>query len=163
VIHVRLLRDADDEWKRETLLRAWGSSQVARRGVLIDATPLPGFVACDDDEPVGLLTYAVEGDELEVVTLHAERDGMGAGQALMRAARARAEELGLRRMWLITTNNNSRAFRFYQRFGMDLVAVIRDGVAASRQVKPSIPDYDADGVPIRHELEFELLFSASSP
>ena len=42
---------------------------------------------------------------------------------------------------------------------MDLVALLRDGVARSRRVKPSIPLFDEDGVPIRHELEFELLLT----
>ena len=51
-----------------------------------------------------------------------------------------------RRVWLITTNNNIRAIAFY-----------REGVSASRRVKPSIPLRDGSGVPIAHELEFELL------
>ena len=62
----------------------------------------------------------------------------------MDAARARALELGARRMWLATTNN-VRAFAFYQRWGMDLVAFYRDGVQLSRAAKPSIPGVDSDG------------------
>jgi hypothetical protein len=38
---------------------------------------------------------------------------------------------------------------------MDLVALVNDGVAASRKVKPSIPMTGSDGIPIRHELIFE--------
>jgi hypothetical protein len=40
---------------------------------------------------------------------------------------------------------------------MDLVALHRDGVTRSRALKPSIPFSGADGVPLRHELEFELV------
>ena len=65
--------------------------------------------------------------------------------------------LRCRRVWLTTTNNNVRAFAFYQRFGMDLAAFYRNGVEVSRRVKPSIPPRDAFGVAIAHELEFELI------
>ena len=74
----------------------------------------------------------------------------------MDAVREHATEAGARRIWLVTTNDNVRALGFYQRWGMDLVALIRDGVASSRTVKPSIPAAGADDIPIRHELGLEL-------
>jgi hypothetical protein len=40
---------------------------------------------------------------------------------------------------------------------MDLRRVIRNGVDASGRVKPSIPTIGSDGIPVRHELEFELV------
>jgi GNAT superfamily N-acetyltransferase len=157
VICIRPLGEHDGPWKEEDLNRVWGGPTVARKGELVDALPLEGFVAIDDGHRVGLLTYDLRGDEFEVVTIHVDIEGAGVGRALMGAARQRAEMLGARRMWLTTTNNNFRAFRFYQRLGMDLVVFHRDGVARSRQVKPSIPLVAADGVPIQHELEFELV------
>ncbi|MCA1691383.1 MAG: GNAT family N-acetyltransferase [Actinobacteria bacterium] len=159
VIRIRPLREGDLAWKRTSLLQTWGASSVARKGELVEALHLDGFAALDGSERVGLLTYAVRGPEFEVVTIHVDREHQGVGLALMNAAKARAEELRLRRMWLTTTNNNFRAFQFYQRWGMDLVAFYRDGVARSRLAKPSIPLVDGDGVPIRHELEFELLLA----
>ena len=159
---IRSLTADDSAWEEAALRRAWRGTEVARRGELINALELDGFAALDDLQPVGLLTYAVVGDELEVVTLQAEREGEGIGQALMDAARDRAEKLGLRRMWLVTTNNNVRAIRFYLRWGMDLAALHRDAVARSRLVKPSIPLTDVDGVAIRHELEFELVLSGGT-
>lgn len=36
-----------------------------------------------------------------------------------------AEAAGYRRLWLITTNDNTRAIRFYQGWGMDLCAFYR--------------------------------------
>ncbi len=160
LIRVRPLLDGDADWKEESLRRAWGDTRVARKGELVDVLPLAGLVAVEGPERVGLLTYALRGDEFEVVTIHVEREGVGAGTALMDAALARATELQARRMWLTTTANNVRAIAFYQRWGMDLVALHRDGVARSREVKPSIPLVDRYGVPIRHELEFELLLGS---
>jgi GNAT superfamily N-acetyltransferase len=160
-MQVRALTDDDRAWKEEELRRAWGETTVARGGALVEAAELPGFVAVDDEEArVGLLTYAVRDEEMEVVTIHAWPEGRGAGRALMDAALARARVLGLRRLWLSTTNNNVRAIDFYQRWGMDLASLVRDGVAVSRQVKPTIPLADAHGVPIRHELMFELVLAS---
>jgi hypothetical protein len=42
---------------------------------------------------------------------------------------------------------------------MDLRRVIRNGVDASRRVKPSIPRIGSAGIPVRHELEFELVIN----
>jgi hypothetical protein len=75
----------------------------------------------------------------------------------MDATRRHAEEVRARRLWLTTTNNNVRAIAFYQLWGMHLVALHTNGVERSRVVKPSIPLVDARGVPIRDELELEVL------
>lgn len=154
-MRVRDLNDEDSTWKEEALRRVWGATEVARKGELVDAARLPGLVAVEGDDPLGLLTYSVRADAMEIVTIQAEHEGRGIGRALMDAALARATQLGVRRIWLTTTNNNFRAFRFYQAWGMDLAAFIREGVAVSRRVKPIIPAIDAAGVPVRHELEFE--------
>ena len=161
VAETRTLREADLTWKRDTLLHAWGETSVARKGELVDALDLDGIVALDGSERVGLLTYALRGREFEVVTIHVDQEHTGAGRALMDAAKVRAEELQAGRIWLVTTNNNFRAFRFYQCWGMDLVAFYRDGVAQSRLAKPSIPLVDGEGVAVRHELEFELLLGGA--
>ncbi len=153
---VRALGEADEEWKRSTLRAGWGSTQVARLGELVDAAGLPGFVAELDGEKVGLATFAERSDGVEVVTLQALIEGRGVGRALLDRVRARAEEPGAERLWLTTTNDNARAFAFYQRWGMDLVRLIHGGVEASRRVKPSIPTVGQNGIGLRHELEFEL-------
>jgi ribosomal protein S18 acetylase RimI-like enzyme len=159
---VRPLTDDDQRWKETALRRAWGSTAVARLGVLVDAATLPGLVAVVDDRPVGLLTWDGDGGEIEVVTLHVENEGGGVGRALMDGVLSHGRRTGARRIWLVTTNDNVRAIRFYQRWGMDLVRYVRGGVDLSRRAKPEIPERGSDGIPVRHELEFELLLDGSS-
>ncbi|GAA2318165.1 hypothetical protein GCM10010149_83290 [Nonomuraea roseoviolacea subsp. roseoviolacea] len=127
----------------------------------MDAAALPGFLAFDGDEPAGLVTYVERdgGREVEVVTLDAWLPGRGVGRALLDAVRGEAVRRGADRLTLITTNDNTHALRFYQRYGFDLVALHRHGVDAARRLKPGIPA-EADGIPIRHELELELPLSA---
>jgi RimJ/RimL family protein N-acetyltransferase len=75
---------------------------------------------------------------------------------LLNAAATLARRAGWRRLWLVTTNDNTAALRFYQRAGWDLVAFHRNALVRSRVLKPSIPQMGLDSIPIRHELELEL-------
>jgi len=69
-------------------------------------------------------------------------------------ARTLAWGAGLR-LWLITTNDYIRAIRFYQRRGMDLVAVHRDFADTVRRAKPTVDTSGTDGIDFRHALELE--------
>ena len=62
-----------------------------------------------DDRITGALTYDVRDDEMEAVTVDAFVEGAGAGRALIEAAATEARRLGCRRLWLITTNDNTAA------------------------------------------------------
>ena len=152
---VRPFREGDREWVRETLRELWGETVVSR-GAVHNPTALPGFVAEEGGERVGLLTYRIDGADCEVVTIDAFPAGAGAGTALLDAAAAAARDAGCGRVWLITTNDNLRALRFYQRRGFRLVAVHPDALERSRELKPSIPEIGLDGIPLRDELELEL-------
>jgi ribosomal protein S18 acetylase RimI-like enzyme len=129
----------------------WGSQIVVAHGVVYAPADLPGFVAEDEGRPVGLLTYRVEADDCEVVTIDAFETRRGVGTALIEAAAG----LGHRRLWLITTNDNAVAQRFYERLGFRLAAVHPGAVARSRALKPQIPVLAEDGTPIVDELEYE--------
>jgi len=156
-ISVRALEAGDADWVTATLQQVWGSVWVARKGELLDASTLPGHVAVSENSRVGLAIVAVRGDQYEILSLSALVDTQGIGSALMRHCIDEAQSMSSQRVWLTTTNNNFRAIEFYQRLGMNMCAFHRDGVAASRKLKPSIPLRDEDGVAIAHELEFELL------
>jgi ribosomal protein S18 acetylase RimI-like enzyme len=153
---VRRLEPGDRPWAGEVLTRSWGSTRIVSRGRIHDALELPGLVASLEGERVGLLTSSVEGDECEVVTLDSLVERRGVGRALLAAAVAEATAMGCRRLWLITSNDNLHALRFYQRMGWDLVALHRGAVDEARRLKPEIPHVGLDGIALRHELELEL-------
>jgi len=153
---VRRLRDDELPWLAMTLEERWGRTVVSR-GVVHDPASLPALVCVKQGERAGVATYDVRGDECELVTIDAFKPGRGAGTALLGAVAAAARAAGCRRLWLITTNDNLRALRFYQRRGMALAALHRGALAESRRLKPSIPELGADGIPLRDELELELL------
>jgi GNAT superfamily N-acetyltransferase len=155
-VTVRPLQDADRAWAQRLLLDSWGSTRVVSRGVLHDTTTLPGLIAWHESERAGLLLYRIDGAACEVVVLDSVIERIGAGSALMAAAQETARAAGCTRLWLITTNDNVHALRFYQRRGMRLAALHRDALAESRRIKPEIPLIGMDGIPLRDEIELEI-------
>jgi ribosomal protein S18 acetylase RimI-like enzyme len=137
--------------------QSWGGPVAVAHGVAYDLRTLPTLVADSGDDVVGVVTYVIEGDSLEVVSIDAVPPGHGTGTVLLAAAVELARSRGLRRVWLITTNDNIDALRFYQRRGMRIAAVSPGAVDRSRSVKPSIPLVGAYGIPLRDELTLELL------
>jgi ribosomal protein S18 acetylase RimI-like enzyme len=154
-LSLRPVDETDEAWVRETLEARWGEGRVVSRGAVWNPVALPGLVAEIDGRRVGLLTYRVSDGECEIVTLDALEERRGIGTALVTAAVEAARGSNVDRVWLITTNDNLDALRFYQRRGFALAALHRGALADSRRLKPSIPDTGAYGIPIRDELELE--------
>lgn len=155
-ISIRDIEPADSEYVRTYLMQHFGYTRVVSRGVMHQANELPGLIALYDGVPRALLTYSHKRNELEVVTLHAAIPGLGLGSRLLEAARKRAYDLGCRRLWLITTNDNEPAMRFYQRRGLRIAAIHCGAIAESRKLKPEIALVGIGGRPIEDEIEFEL-------
>jgi len=135
------------------------SLRVARLGELVHPLDHPAFVAeAADGHLQGMLTY-VPGPgwrQCEILTLHAGEQWHGAGTALIEVAGLLARRQGCARLWVITTNDNVDALRFYQRRGFCLVGVHRGAVDRSRaSLKPEIPAVGAYGIPLRDEIELE--------
>ena len=139
---------ADRAWIRELLTERWGGVEVVSRGRVHRADELPAFIGD------GLATYRFEYGACELVTL--DSLAPGAGTRLLEAVVGAARAAGCSRVWLITTNDNLHALRFYQRRGFRLVAVHRDAIEAARRLKPQIPLVGHEGIPIRDEIELDL-------
>jgi len=156
-IFIRPLITADREWVSQFMLDHWGSNKVISRGVVYYPQDLPGFVALYESEKVGLVTYNITGANCEIVTIDSIRPSSGVGTALIEAVKDTATKSGCKRLWLITTNDNLNALRFYQKRGFMLVAVHRNALELSRTLKPGIPFIGRDGIPLRDEIELELI------
>lgn len=149
--------EADHGWMRRVIKQYWASEQVVTRGKLHDVLGLEGIAAWRDDEAVGLITYRVDGAECEIVTHNSLADSGGIGSCLLSAVRQEARARGCERLWLVTTNDNTPAIRFYQRRDFDICALHRGALTEARRLKPEMPDTGLDGIAIRHEIELEYL------
>jgi GNAT superfamily N-acetyltransferase len=153
---MRRVTPEDQPWIRDLLSAHFASPRLVSRGVLHQADELPGLVAIRDGSPLGVLLYDCRGDQCEVVVLSAIEEGRGVGTALLEAVKSVALAGSCKRMWLITTNDNTPGIDFYQRRGWTKVATYHGAVAESRRLKPELPEIGRDGSPIRDEIEFEL-------
>lgn len=154
---IRDLTAEDKHWATRVLRQYWASTEQVTKGRVLQADELPGIVAVRDGAEVGLLTYNIDGDACEIVTHNSMAGHGGIGSCLLTGVRNKARELGCTKLWLVTTNDNTPAMRFYQRRDFDIVGFHRDAVTEGRNLKASIPDVGLDGIPIRHEIEMEYV------
>ena len=153
---IRPLTIHDHVWMLQFISEQWGSNIVVSRGTIYTAHALPGFISIEHGERAGLVTYHIKGDECELVSLNSAYPGIGMGTALIEAVRQEAIRVGCKRLWLVTTNDNLNALRFYQKRGFLLVAVHRNAIELSRRLKPQIPLLGEHDIPIRDEIELEM-------
>jgi ribosomal protein S18 acetylase RimI-like enzyme len=155
-VKVRPAGPDDREWITGTIESAFMSTRLVSRGrVHEDASSFDGFVVEIDGRPIGCALWREEAGDAELVALVTTYRGAGAGTTLLDAVVDYARAEGWRRLWLITTNDNTDAIRLYQRSGWEWVGFHRDSVSESRRLKPELPANGNHGIPIRHELEFE--------
>ena len=155
MMKIRKLISTDIPWVESILSEHFGSPEVVSRGVLYDSRALPGFVAEVESKPAGLVQYHMAGHQCEVVVLISLFPRQGIGRELLKTMESAARQAGCTRLWLITTNNNRNAIKFYKALGWRQVAIHQGAVRDSRKLKPQIPLYDDEGVPIEDEIEFE--------
>ena len=154
---IRAIDQADRQRIDAFIIRQWYTMHMVVHGEKIDLGTADGFYSCDGDELTGLITWRVKGKEMEILSLDSLCGHQGTGTALLNAAVGKAMELGFERIWLITTNDNLSALRFYQKRGFDLVRIHRNALEQARKIKPEIPLTGMGGIPLRHEIELEMI------
>lgn len=136
----------------------WAGPMIVSKGHVWDTSVLPGFAAVDDNNNLcGIVTYRLADSECEITTLNSLKENQGVGTSLINAVINTAKNNRCSRLWLITTNDNTHAIRFYQRFGLSLREVRINALEKSRKMKPSIPLAGMDDIPLLHEFEFEIM------
>lgn len=155
---LRPVTEADRLFLRAFLREHWGDELMIDRDRMFYPAEHSGFLAEDAGQVVGVIAYQFENSECEVTLLESLTQGQGIGSKLMEAVITEAKRAGCRRLWLITTNDNLNALGFYQKRGLRLAALYRGAVDTARQkYKPGIPLLGENGIPIRDELELELI------
>lgn len=154
LISFRKVKEEDKEWIDEFISNHWGSKFIVVHGWRYFPSDLPGFIAENSSGKVGLITYHIENSKCEIVTLNSIIEHKGIGTKLMKLVEEEAAINKCKSVWLITTNDNINAIRFYQRICYRITKIHLDAVAKSRELKPEIPMIGENGIPILDELEF---------
>ena len=134
----------------------WFTTAMVLRGRVIDMTKTDGYFASEDKKIIGLVTYIFYRDVCEITSLDSLVENRCLGTRLLDMAIEAAREKSCRRVVLITTNDNIRAIRFYQKRGFDMARLYRNALDVSRRLKLEIPLIGEDSIPLRHEIEFEM-------
>lgn len=135
----------------------WGSPIIVSKGKVHFADILEGYVAVENGKIDGVITYSIENGECEIVSLDSLVENQGIGSNLINKVIEKAKENKCRRVWLITTNDNTKAIRYYQKRGFYMEEIHINAIQRSRKLKPQIPLYGFDNIPILHEIEFEKI------
>jgi len=144
---------------RQFWIEHWGGEEMLSRGNIYRPEQLEGFVIEDGDEWIGLVTFFVKDNECEVTSLDSLREGQGIGSMLIDKSIEEARARNCKRLFLITTNDNLHALGFYQRRGFEIATIYRGAVNESRKRKPGIPLVGMNNIPLRDEIELEIMLS----
>lgn len=140
MVTVRAATGADRDWlvaAARELLGDEAQVHSRRRFTVRDGEAL---VASLDGAPVGFATWDGDGATAEILMLGSLVRRRGVGRALVAAVVRRAAAVGIRRVVVVTTDDNVGAQRFYEGVGFGL-AERRIGAVdeCRRRFKPSIP------------------------
>jgi RimJ/RimL family protein N-acetyltransferase len=160
--HIKRIKSENQDWIGRLLRKEWLSTKVVSKGELHDASKLPGFIAFQNDDPIGLINYHIQGEDCEIVTINSVVEKIGVATELIKTVKNAAVGEGCKRLWLITTNDNTDAIRFYLKSGFTLCAVHRNALINSRKLKPEIPNIGNYGIPIKDEIEFEMILGENN-
>ena len=153
-----MVRRVIDSYRPEVkvfLTEHWGDSRLINSYSDHEGSQLPGFAVFNDGFIVGLVTYHIDGDSCEMVSINSTLSGRGIGSMLLRSLEDEATQEGCKRIWAITTNDNLEAMRFYQKRGYELKAIHFDSIASLRLKKPAIPLVAENGILLKSEVEVE--------
>jgi len=137
------------------LQERWFSTVMIIRGRAFDLSGTNGFLLLEDGCITALITFYIAGRSCEITSLDSLAENRGAATALVEKVAAEAAARGCRHIRVVTTNDNIRAIRFYQKRGFDLKRLYRNSFMRARRIKPEIPLAGSDGIPLQHELEFK--------
>ena len=136
-------------WKEQ-----WGGEEMLVHGQVFRPEQLNGFITEDWS---GVITYIIQNDSCEIISLNSLKENRGIGTALIHKVANEARKQNCRRLFLVTTNDNLHALGFYQRRGFELTAMRRGAVDEARKIKAGIPLMGMNGIPLRDEIELEII------
>ena len=153
-VTVRPAVPADSPRIAELAIHFWGEVEVETFGRRHHVDTLSAFVACDEDEIIGVAGYSYEENAVNLVILAVMPRWQGRGvahllvSALIEIARAEHVE----RIILTTTNDDLPALSFYQRLGFVITKVLVGKMIEHHGgVEPGF-----DSIPVRDEIQLEL-------
>jgi GNAT superfamily N-acetyltransferase len=156
-INIRLTKSEDAELIANIIDEHWGGEPLVIRAKNYYPSKLNGILAFEGETIIGFLFYEIQESTLEIIVFEVFDKFQGIGMQLLDRLKLIAREKNCKRIYLMTNNDNLDALRFYQRRGFHICAIHLDSVKASRKMKPGIPLIGEYGIPLRDEIDLELI------
>lgn len=147
----------DRTWISLLIKKTWGDEFIIVHDEIFFPCSLPGFIAKSKNENLGLVTYNLQHDHCEIITINSLREFQGIGSALLEEVITVVKNKGVNKISVVTTNDNLLALRFYQKRGFVLSSVSVGAIGRSRAKKPHIPTFGLYGIPLRDEITLEFV------
>jgi GNAT superfamily N-acetyltransferase len=132
------------------VINGWGSDILVTRGNIYKANDLDGVLVYENGKIIGLGLYKIKNN-CEIILLETFIQNKGIGTKIIEKIKEIARKKGCKRVWLITSNENINAIRFYQKRGFHISNIYINAMDEARKIKPEIPKI-ANGI----EIEFEI-------
>ena len=155
---IKTASNTDFEWIKELYSRTWSGDICVSRGKVQKVDDFTGgFVAETGGQNAGFVTYTITGQEVEITGLVSLKEKSGIGSALVKAVIDLAKKQKLQKVCLVTTNDNLNGIGFWQKWGFKLIKVYPGSMEYVRKIKPAVPFIGENGIPLRDELELEMI------
>ena len=137
------------------IIKGWGSEIIISRGKTYKVQDLDGILVYENGKIIGLGLYYIK-DDCEIVLLETFLQNKGIGTEIIEKIKEIVKTKGCKRIWLVTTNSNINAIKFYQKRGFYISNIYKNAMEKAREIKPEIPKIAENGIEIRDEIEFEI-------
>lgn len=173
--HASMDRDTDIEispptgederrWLTQLWRSEWSGDTMVSRAHVYYLAELKSLIAKTGAEFVGAATYRFDGEGgCELMSINATGRGAGVGTKLLATVEGEAHHAGCGRIWLITSNDNLDALRFYQRRGYRITSVHTGAIDEARRIRPLIPIIGDYGIEIHDEIELAKSLRGGMP
>jgi ribosomal protein S18 acetylase RimI-like enzyme len=136
----------------ELALHFWGETEVDCFDRKYDVSECPAFLVCDGGKAVGQASYAVEEEwnavVLVMLNILPDHQRRGGGWMLLDAVCGEARRRGLKRLLVVTSNDDLPALALYQRYGFCIITILPGRIAADHGGEfPGLA-----GIPVRDEI-----------
>ena len=154
---IRPATPVDNKWLEELMNRDWGGLPLVIREKKYYPSNLDGIIAENENGIAGFLYYETRDNDCEIIVFEVFDKFKGAGTRILDQLKEIARDKKCQRLYLMTTNDNLDALRFYQKRGFYICGVHIDSVKNSRKIKPTIGMIGDHDIPVRDEIDLEFL------
>lgn len=153
---IRQVTTQDIPLVKQLIESDWGGEPFVIREGYFYPSQLPGIIACSLETVEGYLFYEIRGTDCEVIVIKVFNTFQGLGTKLIERVKQIALEQGCSRIFLMTTNDNIDALRFYQKRGFHIFNIRINALETTRLLMPQLGYYGRYGIAKRDEIYLEL-------